>query len=492
MSWLRAVCAAVAGLAITLSLAPLSIWILAPIGLAMFAWSLQGQTVKTAFWVGWLFGIGLFGSGASWVYVSINQFGNASVLLAGALTVLWCVSLGLLGGLFGAVLRTINPASPRSDVLLFPALWVLSEWLRTWLLTGFPWLFVGYSQVDGPLQSWAPLGGVLIISFLLALTASYCLHIPRLSRPVAAWAGLLLVAAWSISWWLPATTWSKPSGQTLSVGMVQANIDQNEKWLAAKIPDHIRLQRRMSQPLWGKDLVLWPEAAVPALYQRAQPLLQALQRDAVASGSTFVTGIPYRDDSGHVYNSIASFGKQTQVYHKRKLVPFGEFMPLESLLRGLIDFFDLPMSSFSAGDWHQDYLKIGRFTAAALICYEAVYLDTVSKPQHDAPDLLLTISNDTWFGSSFGPLQHLQMARMRALEWGRSMARGTNNGVSALIAPDGSILQQSEQFKREVIAGELPVHSGLTPYARYGTRPILTLAALLCAVTLGLRLRQLF
>ncbi|MEM8497315.1 MAG: apolipoprotein N-acyltransferase [Pseudomonadota bacterium] len=487
---MKAATALVAGILLTASLAPLSFWPAAIVGLLLLLWALHQASPKKAFWRGWLFGIGLFGSGASWVFVSIKQFGNAPMPLALFLTALWCTGLGLLPAISCALLRWLNSNDAQRDVLLFPSIWVLGEWTRTWLLTGFPWLFVGYGQVQGPLQGLAPIGGVLLISFTLALTASVIWRlIPaagandsshHIGLPHSIPAGVLLLV-WATALLVDPLQWTQATDKQLSTGLVQANIDQNEKWQRSKIAGHIALQRDMSEDLWGKDLVLWPEAAIPMLYQRADAVLNQLQNQARLSGSRFITGIPYRDpDTGAAYNSIASLGEDRQLYFKRNLVPFGEFMPLESVLRGLIDFFDLPMSSFSAGPAQQQYLRIGDLRAAALICYEAVYLDTVPQANTPPPDLLLTISNDTWFGSSFGPLQHLQMAQMRALEWGRGMVRGTNNGVSALISADGKILARTEQFQRQVLSGEIPIRSGLTPYARFGEWPIV----LLCFVLL--------
>ena len=478
-SWFALLAAPVAGVLLTLSLAPISFWHSAILSLTLLLICLHDCTPRKAFFRGWLFGVGLFGSGASWVYVSINQFGNAALPLALALTILWCAGLAILCGFTAALLRTINRKSALGDLLLFAPLWVLGEWLRTWLLTGFPWLFAGYGQIDGPLQAHAPIWGVLGISFVLAFTASLLVSWFGLNRMGRISGAVVVLTCWTLSMWLPAEQWTKSTGKSLTVGLVQANIDQNEKWQPAKVPEHIALQRRLSEPLWGNDLVLWPEAAVPAMYNSARPLLDLLQQRAVQSNSTFVSGIPYRDaSSGQVYNSVVGLDSDTQLYFKRKLVPFGEFMPLESVLRGVVDFFDLPMSSFSAGNSDQAYLRIGDTTASVLICYEAVFLNMVRQPG-TLPDFLLTISNDTWFGTSFGPLQHLEMARMRALEWGRSMARGTNNGVSALIGPRGEILKKTPQFTQAILQGEIPILTGATPYSRFGTWPVLALCFLM-------------
>lgn len=474
--------AALAGALLTASLAPISIWPAALLGLAILSALLHRSTRKDAFLLGWFFGAGLFGTGTSWVFVSIHWYGNAPVPLAALLTFIFCGGLALLPAAACYLQRRLNPAqNAATDVLLFVGLWVLFEWLRTWLLTGFPWLFVGYSQVSGPLAGLAPMGGVLSIGLVLALTAAVTSLIRELTPRQGLAMTSVVMLCWATALMVKPTSWTQDSGAIVNAGLVQANIDQNDKWRPELAGDHIQLQLDLSEPLWGHDLVLWPEAAIPALHDRALAILDDIGRRAQAQGSTFISGIPYRDlASGEIFNAIVARGDSEQIYTKRQLVPFGEFMPLESLLRGMIDFFDLPMSSFTAGPDNQQALQIDQFTAAALICYEAVYLDLVHREDGALPDFLLTISNDTWFGGSLGPLQHLEMAQMRALEWGRSMIRGTNNGVSAFIDRDGKILSRTEQFEQAVLSDTLRIYTGQTPYARFGPTPVVVVGFLLC------------
>jgi apolipoprotein N-acyltransferase len=286
----------------------------------------------------------------------------------------------------------------------------------------------------------------------------------------------------------------KPTGDKRSVALVQANIDQNEKWVASLIPGHIKLHQEMSEPLWDSDIIVWPESAVPQLLQRSESLIAQLTSQAKESNTAFITGIPHYDIANKSFhNSILGLGDASGHYLKRRLVPFGEYVPLEDWLRGLIEFFDLPMSNFRPGPAEQEDLHAGELSLAPLICYEVVYPDMIRRGAGRQADLLLTISNDTWFGASIGPLQHLQMARMRAKETGRAMIRGTNNGVSALIDADGSILKQSRQFQREVLRGDVSIYTGDTLVSRYGHRPLLGLCLTLLVLpllTAKLRARQ--
>ncbi len=489
--WTQALLALLSGTSITSSLAPYSLWWSAVVGLAVLLFVLSNSSKRHAFFIGWCFGLGMFGTGISWVYVSIHLYGNAPVWLAFSLTLIFAAALALLSGLGCYLLRTINPHSARIDLMLFPAIWVLGEWLRTWLLSGFPWLFAGYAHVQGPLQGWAPITGVFGISFIVAFSAAALVCFARLSASLKGLSIISVAAFWFAGMYLSPALWTSATGESVSVGLVQANIDQNEKWMASKIPSHIVLQEQLTQPLWGQDIVLWPESAIPMIHHRADGVLQRLEDKARANGSTFISGIPYQDlENVKVYNGIVALGDKPGLYLKQKLVPFGEFMPLESLLRGVIDFFDLPMSSFSPGPKNQDYFQHGDYSIAPLICYEAVYPSLLLGHTSGVPDILLTISNDTWFGTSIGPLQHLEMAQMRALELGRSMIRGTNNGVSALITPFGEVTKQTAQFKQEVLSGEASIQQGTTPFAKLGSWPVLGLSFLCLFWSISIKQRQ--
>jgi len=187
--------------------------------------------------------------------------------------------------------------------------------------------------------------------------------------------------------------------------------------------------------------------------------------------SAIISGIPYRSPiENKIYNSIIAFGTGDGVYHKKHLVPFGEYLPLDKYLRGLINFFNIPMSDFTPGPDKIAYLTVNGYKLAPFICYEIVYPDMVASTLPDA-DLLLTISNDTWFGHSHGPVQHMQMAQMRALENGRYLIRGTNNGITAFVNHKGHIYASAERFVRATLTSQVKIMQGLTPFARTGLLP---------------------
>ncbi len=476
-----------AGSLITLSLAPYNLWPAAILSCCLYMGLLRKCTVHLAAWRGWLYGIGLFGTGASWIYVSIHDHGNAGVLLAGFLTALFCAGLASMHALLAWIYARFLRDLMAGMLVGFPALWVLFEWVRSWLFTGFPWLYIGYATLDTWAEGWIPVIGVFGVSLLSAFSAS-CLYLAYMRRHPQAYLvyGTMVASLWLIGWQLQEAKWVAPASATpLSVGIVQANIPQAVKWQREYYEPTLALYESMTEPLLGKDIVLWPESAIPNYYQRAQSFLDPLGQRAYERGTALITGIPWRPEGSRAYfNSIVVLGQGSGVYHKRRLVPFGEYVPMQDWLRGIVDFFDLPMSAFTRGNANQIPLIAHDFRVAPFICYEIVYPELVRQFAQQA-DLMITISNDSWFGSSIGPLQHLQMARMRALENGRYLIRATNNGISAIIDERGKLLESSPQFERISITGHAQVMLGETPFSRIGSLPIIILCSVLLLVVLG-------
>lgn len=485
--WPGNLLAAVAGALTTLALAPFNIWPLAVLSLALLYLGLRQLTPRQALLRGWCYGFGTFAAGTSWIYVSIHTYGGASALLAGLL---------MLGFIAGVALFFALPAwvwarwirrsqAPLADALGFAALWVGQEAFRGWFLTGFPWLYMGYSQVDGPLAGLAPMGGLWLVSFCLALTAALLCNLPRLRQPRGALiAGLLLlVAPWLVAQLVNGKAWTSPAGKPLSVAALQGNIAQSLKWDPAQIDAQLELYRDLTLGARRTDLIIWPETAVPVLLDSARGYLDRIGDFASNRQSALITGVPIRQEVHHqrrYYNGITVVGAGDGTYLKQKLVPFGEYVPLQDVLRGLIAFFDLPMSDFARGPADQPLLQAKGYQIAPFICYEVVYPEFAAGMAARS-DLLLTISNDTWFGTSIGPLQHLQMARMRALEAGRWMIRATNSGVTALIDPQGRITEQLPSFEVGVMYGNVVPMAGLTPYLQWRSWPLISL----CVVIFG-------
>ncbi len=480
-----------AGALTPLALAPFAIWPLALLSIALFYLGLRELTPRQAALRGWCYGVALYLAGSGWIYVSIHDYGAASPLLAGGLTLAFCAAVALFfalpAWLWARYLRRPRPGV--AEALAFAALWLAQEAFRGWFLTGFPWLYAGYSQLDGPLRGLAPLGGVWLLSFVLALTAALLCNLLQLRRQHLALAsGLsLLLGPWLLAQALNEHAWTHAKGEPLRVAAIQGNVEQNLKWDPDALEAQLALYRDMTLASPPAELIVWPETAVPVLKEYAEGYLAVMARIASDRQAALLTGVPLRQVNAagerRFYNAITVLGEGQGTYLKQKLVPFGEYVPLQDLLRGLIAFFDLPMSDFARGPAQQPLLQAKGLRLASYICYEAVYPEFAAELARDS-DLLLTISNDTWFGRSIGPVQHLQMAQMRALEAGRWMIRATNNGISVLIDPQGRIQSRIPPFEAAILYGEVQAMQGHTPYLRFGSLPLAILAALILLATL--------
>ncbi|MFK7914421.1 MAG: apolipoprotein N-acyltransferase [Pseudomonadales bacterium] len=466
--------ALLAGLLLPLSLAPFELWPLAPLSAGLLFWVLL-RSPQRPLVIGWLFGVGKYGLGASWIYVSIHEFGHASVPLSLFLVSFFVVSMALFPLTQFWLYGRLRSGFASADALLFVVLWVVWEWLLTWVLSGFPWLFAGSGQLQGPFAGYAPLGGVLLVSLLVVLAGcAIAVALPRATTSAVRWrwlGGALLVLLGGFG--LTRVAWVEPVAQR-SAALVQGNIDQITKWQPEQRGPIIDRLTGLSEAHWGVDLLLWPEAAITLYEHQAQPLLERWGARGAASGTTLVLGLPGvevlpggAEPEYRFSNRALAVGAGSGRYAKRRLVPFGEYVPMEGLLRGLIGFFDLPMSHSDAGPAAQPLLRVGDDLAAMAICYEVAYPSLVNG-DFPGPDVLLTISNDAWFGGSIGPHQHLQIARMRALEHGRYLLRATNNGLTAIVDERGRVLQQLPQFEPGVLRGHYQTLSGLTPFAQFG------------------------
>lgn len=493
LDWRRPLSALLAGALLPLAFAPYDLWPVALLSLAALFFILYRSTGKQAFWRSWCFGFGLYGTGASWVFVSIYQFGNVSPLFALLLTTLLVVVLSTIFALPFAILGRWLSHSALAMILGLPALWVIGEWIRSWLFTGFPWLYLGYGHLHTWLAGWAPLVGVMGVSFICALTAGALayLWLGRRHKAGAAIPLILCGLLWAAGYGLQTVQWTQPYLEPVKVGVVQGNIPQERKWDPAFLQTTLDRYVSMSEALWDNDWIIWPEAAMPLLYHQARPFIEELKNRALEHESALITGVLYdsREEFAY-YNSIIGIGLGSGIYHKQRLVPFGDYVPLRDWFGPVLSLFNLPMSVLEPGPVNQKGLQVAEALIAPSICYEIAYPDTVAAGAARA-NILITISNDAWFGASIGPLQHMQIAQMRALETGRYLIRATNNGVSALVNSRGEIIGKTDQFVQQTLEGEVELRTGLTPFMRWGSEPIVFLCLLLVgAALLVIRKRQ--
>ena len=473
----------VAGALYSLGFAPIGVWPITILSIALFILLLQGQTPRTAMLRGWLYGCGLYGVGVSWVFVSIHYHGNTPAPLAAIMTFIFSGGLALLFGAQAWVYQKLH--LHRFGLIAFASLWILFEWVKIELLSGFPWLFAGYAFIDAPLKQFAPIVGVLGISWLVVVSA-YLLLIAA-QHPTKRILAIAVVAIiWGSSYPLATQEWTTITlKDPLNVSLIQGNIPQEKKWDPLERNNIIDTYLQLTETEWEQDIILWPEAAYPIFHNEAQEIIARIDIKGRSTKTAIISGVPSWEQEGEsyfYYNSIFVTGAGEGMYHKQKLVPFGEFIPFESLIRGTLPFFDLPLSSFSRGKHNQPILTAKGYSLAPFICYEVLYPELVRRLGKDA-DFLLTVSNDAWFGTSWGPDQHFEMVRMRALELGKYMLRGTNTGITAIIDHKGNTVKLLPKFVEGVLRGQILRSSGNTPYSYYGYWPPLGGAALIIVIS---------
>jgi len=472
-----------AGALLTLAFAPYSLVFFALLPPAWLLLSWLNVSPSRGAWRGWLFGMGFFGTGVSWVYISIHTYGNTDAPLAALFTLLFIGILSLFYAVQGYALARCFPRNNATKLLLaFPALGVACEWLRSTVLSGFPWLLLGNSHLNSPLQGYAPLVGVYGVTFISLWVVGITIYSLKTRRYLISLAALVLVA--TVGAVLTQVSWSTPKPNPLKISLLQGNIAQSLKWDPRQLFNTLKVYQQLVESQLGQQLIVLPEAAIPVALDAVEFYVEELATKVKRHHGALLVGVPIQDPAnGQYYNALVAYGEGSGTYHKRHLVPFGEYLPFDSLLRGLINFFDIPMSSFHPGAQLQANLRVGSFLVAPFICYEIAFPSLIYQALPEA-DLLLSISDDSWFGESNAPAQHLEIARMRALETGRYLLFATNNGITAVVGPKGQVLNQVSPFKVAVLTGEIPAMNGTTPIVAYGQIPVLTLIMLLFCVAL--------
>jgi len=474
-----------------LSFAPFGLYLLAPLLLVPVLTTCLLSTAKVAarhcFW----FGSGLFLAGTYWLYVSIHVFGQAPLWIAIFLMVALVIIMGLYYAASGWLIAYLSAGSVPRLLLAAPAAWISVEWFRGWFLSGFPWMSLGYAQIDSPLSGVAPLFGVYGVSALAVFSAA-ALSAALLPGRRIPWA-VAAVLPWLAGFGLQSVDWTDPAGDPLRTAIIQGGVSQDRKWLPAQFRPTLELYRAATFDNGHQPLVVWPEVAIPAVVDQVEGFLDHLQSQLRLHNQTLVLGILERNlQQERVYNSVLLLdGRTRQTYRKRHLVPFGEFFPVPDFVREWMRLMSLPNSDISAGAAEQPLLlTAGGQRLAVAICYEDAY---GAEQLYALPDasILINVSNDAWFGDSIAPHQHLEIARMRALEAGRPVVRATNNGISAFIGPRGELLQSGPQFEFVSMTRDVQPMGGLTPYARWGNWPLIIAASAILAACGGWRRRPL-
>lgn len=466
--------------------APHHLWLLAIISPAILLWVWQkNKTAREAFMCGLGYGLGMFGVGVSWVFVSIHRFGNTNIPLAVLITSLLVILLALFIATQGYVLKRFFRGNATAFCLLgFPSSWVLFEWIRSWLFTGFPWLYLGYSQLETPLSGYAPIMSVYGVSTAVSLTSGAIITLLMGEKKIKAFSSILIILIWGTGYLFQHHDFTQTNPKAYTVSLVQGNIKPFDKFTSENpIGSTEKTYGKLTQKEWGADLILWPESAIPLPLPYSKPYIDQLQKRALSHHSTLITGIQVINSNEEYHNSLIALGEGNGIYHKYHLLPFGDFLPFDHWLRGLIGFFDLPMSSFTAGPTQQPLITAGDLKLVPLICYEIAFPELLRDTIRNA-DAIITLSEDGWFGESWGPHQHLEIAQMRALETGRYVLRATTSGITAIIDSKGKLAATIPQFEATVLKGKFHSMTGETPWVKIGLWPLLVLL-LICFILPG-------
>ncbi|MDR2688798.1 MAG: apolipoprotein N-acyltransferase [Azoarcus sp.] len=467
-----------AGAGGVLAFAPFDLFVFGFASIGVLAWRVERAAGSgAAFVLGLLWGLACFGVGVSWLFVALERYGGMPAPLAALAVLLFCAYLALYPALAMLAYFRLRRGGAFCRAGIFAALWFMAEWLRGVVFTGFPWLAIGYSQTPpSPLAGWLPMAGVYGVGALVAALAAWGgvmdWRVAHNRRQLAA--ALLVVGGGG--WLAGRLAWVEPVGEPLAVSLVQTNFEQALKWS----PEHFHTILRTSLELVRASrgqLVVLPETALPALVEQLPgAYVDELGAMLDQRGATLVTGVFARDADRRIYNAASTFGVGAgQYYAKRHLVPFGEYSP--PLFGWFYRWVHIPMSNQSRGVDNPPPLELFGRKIAVNICYEDVFgAELVSRLPEAG--LMLNLSNLAWYGDSFAQPQHLQIARVRAIESGRPMLRATNTGMTALILPDGAVAAVLPAFTRDVLEVSVSAWQGMTPYARWGDVPALLIASL--------------
>ncbi len=485
--------------------APYQYWWLAFFIFTPFLFTFYKQPA-IAFKLGFSFGLGWFATGLSWVHVSIAQFGGLPLALSILLIIVLAAYLALYFGFALSLASKIAShffSKPSLALVFLPLTWFFCEWLRSWVLTGFPWLSVGYSQVDGPLSSLFPLfgeAGASIVFITLICMAIICIDSWRSrnrNKVTYTYTLALVVSLFLFIGVSQLLDWTKPRNDSVKLTLVQGNIEQSVRWSPDNVIPTLIKYQDLSEEHWASsDIVIWPEAAVPLVESYAKSTMFNLDTDVAEQGAALITGlVDYKEKDREYFNNILVLGRKENSdidghyfyghenrYAKYQLLPIGEFVPFESLLRPLAPLFDLPHSSFQRGAYVQPNIRAQGYNIASALCYEIAFPNQLRANLNTNTDFILTLSNDSWFGESIGPFQHFQIARARALEFGLPVVRVTNSGISAVIDEQGQVRHQLPQFKALASQYEMGLSQGETLFRQYGHWPLNALLLLFYSV----------
>ena len=456
-----------------LAYSPFNLWWVSIVSLSLML-ILFSQRRGQGFKIGFLYGLGLFGVGVSWVFNSLYDYGEAPLIAALVMVVISTLVLSIFPATVMKLYDALQANHSTSRILCFVSIWVLSEWIRSWILTGFPWLLLGHTLTDSPLHGIIPIFGTFGGSALIAFFSVAIFEMVNAKRQIIeSWVLALSIVFASVVFMSPIQ-WTQPLGSTpVKVAAVQANIPFEMKWDKSRRNDVYQAYVDLTRDYLDSDIIVWPETAIPTFYRVAnQDFIPLFEEELKFNGSELISGVfTYEPGSERIYNSFVTLGAERQFYSKKHLVPFGEYIPLRFIFNFFQSIVTIPMSDLHPGEG-SSVLNLHGLPVGVSICYEVAFGNEIIESLPEAK-ILVNVSNDAWFGNSFAPHQHLQIARTRSLETGRYMIRATNTGVSAIINPRGEIMSQSGQFVAEVVSSNVWPMEGRTPFIIWGNWAII-------------------
>jgi apolipoprotein N-acyltransferase len=484
------VIALAAGAALTCAFAPLNWWPLAFLCPAILMWLWEGSTWRNAALSGFCFNAATFGCGTSWMYIGVHDFSGAPAWIAIGLVVGLTGIMAAYHALLGYLSVRLPASGPWRWLVGLPALWLVIEWLRGWVASGFPWLALGYTQTDTWLSGFAPIVGVYGLSALILAGSGALVALVRGKGRVRTLAALVLLLPWPIGFSLQGVMWTRAAGPPITVAVLQGAVPEDIKWQTENIEPTRVLYTQLNDEALGARLIVWPEAALPQIANEVVPYLKQLYARSSQKGSDVVMGILRADENDDYHNSVMVLpaGGDVSFYDKHHLVPFAEYFPVPAFVRSWLRLMNLPYSDFTPGRADQSSVAAAGTRLALGICYEDAY-GTNDLPAIRDSGVLVNVTNDAWFGHSWARFQHFQIARMRSQESRRPLVRAANDGITGLVGPQGEVLAQAEQFKATVLRGTVQPREGLPPFVRFGNWPIVVLGLLGAGLAAGLKHR---
>ncbi len=474
---LKVASVSIAGAILVCAYAPFSYWWLTFICPTILYIAIANQSARNAGLLGFIFGIFFFGFGVPWTFNSIQEFGHAPLLLSAILAGLLVIILAVFPALVASL--TIRLGSKKffdvSTAITFACIWVVFEWIRGWIFTGFPWLLLGHVHHTGPLQGVLPIFGSFGASWITVLLGCFVAILLLSKNKQKIFATISLVVISVLLYIANQIVWTHVEDEKLDVVLIQGNISQEMKWDRSKHTYIMEKYLSMSKKHFDADIIIWPETAIPTYYSMVKDsFIRKISQTADENNIDYLVGVfTHNPKNGQVYNSVMTLGGALSFYRKQHLVPFGEYIPFRGVLTFLEDYIDIPMADISEGEG-RPLVSLKGYPVGASICYEAVFGDEVIRALPEAK-FLINVSNDAWFGDSLAPHQHLEITRSRAVETGRYLLRSTNTGISAVIDPKGIIVNKSVQFQDDMVRATIRPYSGITLYVRWGNWGIISI-----------------